>query len=296
MSDTALTISICNQDGMRATLSPVGAALCELHVPDSENVSGDVVSSHPSQRFSGVTVGRVANRIGKGMFVQDGELYHLTRNEGDHHLHGGSEAPLGQMLWSAECSPSSVRFHVQSPDGADGYPGTLDVWSSYSLTDDNTLIMEFKARTDRPTPVNLTNHTYWNLGGPIQGHELQIQANHFAPTDDELIPTGKLEPVAGTDLDFTRLKPLGTRAFDCTFGLDSGAPAATLKDPVTGRCMEVRTTQVALQLFTTKRALCLEAQGFPNAVHQESFPSVILHPDKVYTHTTIHRFWNESPR
>jgi aldose 1-epimerase len=285
--------SICNTNGIRAILSSRGASLLELHLPDASGEQMNVVDSRPSHRFAGVTIGRVANRIRDGAFDLDGEHFELTRNEGKHHLHGGSQEPLDELLWDAEKTPSSVRFHIQSPHGTGGYPGTLDVQASFLLTEDNALVMEYSATTDRPTPVNLTNHAYWNLGGPIQEHELMIGAQRYAPTDKELIPTGSLDRVAGTALDFTRPRPLGAAPIDHTFGLDNCSPAAVLKSLQSSRCMEVQTTQAALQLFTTEHALCLEAQGFPDAVHQTSFPSVILRPGEVYFQTTIHRFWNE---
>ena len=285
--------SICNTNGIRAILSSRGASLLELHFPDASGEQVNVVDSRPDHRFAGVTIGRVANRIRDGAFDLDGEHFELTRNEGNHHLHGGSQEPLDELLWNAENTPSSVHFHVQSPHGTGGYPGTLDVQASFLLTEDNALVMEYSATTDRPTPVNLTNHAYWNLGGPIQEHELMIGAQRYAPTDKELIPTGSLDRVAGTALDFTQPRPLGAALIDHTFDLDNGSPAAVLKSSQSSRCMEVRTTQAALQLFTTEHALCLEAQGFPDAVHQTSFPSVILRPGEVYFQTTIHRFWNE---
>jgi aldose 1-epimerase len=281
---------IQNASGLSARLSTLGAALVEVSVPDREGRLADVLCHAKDQRYAGVTVGRVANRICAGRFELEGEVFELTRNEGQHHLHGGGERSLDKLVWDVEPSPSAVTFEVRSPDGADGYPGNLDVRVTYLVTGDRELIIRYRATTDRPTPVNLTNHAYWNLGGAVEEHELALHASQFAPTDEELIPTGAIQPVEGTALDFRSLRRLGSDRFDHTFVLESGAPAATLSHGATGRRMEVFTTQPTLQLFVTQQALCLELQGFPDAVNHRQFPSVILQPGDQYVQETTYRF------
>lgn len=282
--------TICNARGSWAKLSRLGAALLELHVPDSQGKLGNVVSSHPDHRFAGVTVGRVANRIRGARFELGGKSYELTPNEGSHQLHGGSKGPLDQLLWKGKGDSSSVSFRVMSPHGTDGFPGNLEICATYALTDDDELVMKYSVTTDRPTPVNLTNHTYWNLGGTLESHELMICAQEYAPTDSDLIPTGALESVQNSMHNFLHMRPVGSAKYDHTFALDSGSPAAVLWHPGSGRKMEVHTTQAALQLFTTEHALCLEAQAFPDAVNQPRFPSVVLNPADAYTQTTRHCF------
>jgi len=281
---------IRNASGLSVRLSSLGAALIEVLVPDREGRLADVLCHARSQRYAGVTVGRVANRICCGRFELEGAVFELTRNEGQHHLHGGGEQSLESLVWDVDPSPSAVTFGVRSPDGADGYPGTLDVLVTYLLTEDDELVIRYRATTDRPTPVNLTNHAYWNLGGAVEEHELVLHAAQFVPTDDDLIPTGAFHPVEGTALDFTSRRRLGSDPFDHTFVLESGTPAATLSHGATGRRMEVFTTQPTLQLFVTQQALCLELQGFPDAVNHSQFTSVILQPGAEYVQETTHRF------
>jgi aldose 1-epimerase len=290
MPSVPSTHLIQNTSGLSARLSSLGAALIEVLVPDREGRVSDVLCHAEEQRYAGVTVGRVANRICGGRFELDGETFQLTRNEGEHHLHGGGEASLEKLIWDPDPSPSAVTFGVRSPDGADGYPGNLDVRVTYAVTENDELVIRYHATTDRPTPVNLTNHAYWNLGGPVEEHELALHASQFAPTDDDLIPTGSIRPVEGTALDFTSPRRLGADPFDHTLVLDAGAPAVTLRHGATGRCMEVFTTQPTLQLFVTRKALCLELQGFPDAVNHSQFPSVILQPGDPYVQETTHRF------
>lgn len=290
MTSSPGTHLIQNGSGLGVRLSALGAALVEVLVPDRDGRIADVLCHAQDQRYAGVTVGRVANRICRARFELEGEVFELTRNEGEHHLHGGGERSLERLVWDVEPSSSSVTFETRSPDGADGYPGTLDVRVTYSVTEDDELVIHYQARTDRPTPVSLTNHAYWNLGGAVEEHELALHASQFVPTDDDLIPTGAIRSVEGTALDFTSPRRLGSDPFDHTLVLDAGAPAATLSHGATGRRMEVFTSQPALQLFVTQHALCLEAQGFPDAVNHPQFPSVTLQPGEPYVQKTTHRF------
>ncbi|MAG63655.1 MAG: aldose epimerase family protein [Planctomycetota bacterium] len=290
MTSAPGTHLIRNASGLSVRLSPLGAALVEVLVPDREGRFADVLCHAKDQRYAGVTVGRVANRICRARFALEGEVYELTRNEGEHHLHGGGEQSLEKLVWDAEPSDSSVTFGVRSPDGADGYPGSLDVRVTYALAESDELVIRYHATTDRPTPVNLTNHAYWNLGGAVEEHELALHAAQCVPTDDDLIPTGAIQSVEGTALDFTSPRRLGSDPFDHTFVLEPGAPAATLSHGATGRRMQVFTTQPALQLFATRQALCLEVQGFPDAVNHPQYPSVVLQPGEQYVQETTHRF------
>jgi len=252
-----------------------------------------------ANRYLGCTVGRCANRIAGAGFELDGEVVRLTANEGRHHLHGGEQG-LDQVIWSARPDPEagSVRFEHVSPDGHEGYPGRLFVAVTYTLTEIDELRLDYEAVTSRATPVNLTHHSYWNLGVDSADHLLWIGATRFTPTDDELIPTGAIEPVAGTPLDFTRERPIGFggpggKPFDHNFVLDRAhgelTLAARLTDPGSHRSLEVLTTEPGLQLFVADGAVCLEAQHFPDAVHHPGFPPVILRPGGTYRQQTVYR-------
>ncbi|MCZ6597671.1 MAG: galactose mutarotase [Planctomycetota bacterium] len=326
------------QGGLRARVTTLGATLVELWAPDRRGELADVVlgfdtlagyQSEENQYF-GCTVGRCANRIAQGAFVLDGRTVQLSTNEGPHHLHGGHRG-LDRSNWRARVEEDgqqpAVRFSTTNPAGAEGYPGTLDVSVTYALVGDLELRLDYVATCSETCPVNLTNHSYFNLAGAgegtILGHELWIAAEHYLPVDDLLIPTGSIEPVAGTALDFrTRhpARPLGlgigaleaepSHGYDHNFVLDhaSGelALAARLRDPTSGRTLELLTTEPGLQVYsgndlhgqTGKRnqryerhgAIALEAQEFPDAVHQPAFPPVILRPGQSYAQTTVYRF------
>ena len=327
----AYRYSLTNANGLIARLTNWGATLTELHVPDRSGRLGDVVlgfdnldqylGEHP---YFGATIGRVANRIAAGRFTLDGRVHQLSRNAGPHHLHGGMRG-FDRVLWRAERLPTpavGVRFSHVSPDGDEGYPGRLEVAVTMALTDADELVMDFTATTDQATPVNLTNHAYFNLAGQgdVLGHQLEIRADYFTPTDLELIPTGTLDPVEGTPLDFRHPTAIGARlgqlsgdppGYDHNFVITrpgkGPALAALVFEPATGRTMEVTTTEPAVQLYTAnafdgtitgKRGigyrryagLALETQHFPDALNQPDFPSIVLRPGETYRQTTVFRF------
>jgi aldose 1-epimerase len=325
--------TLTNAKGMKAQVMTYGATLVGLWVPDRDGKLADVVLGfddlqgylklHP---FFGSTVGRVANRIAKGKFTLDGREYKLFVNNGPNTLHGGKKG-FDKQNWLVEQPKGGrtlVRLRYVSPDGEEGYPGTLSASVTYTLTDDNELRLDYEATCDKATPVNLTNHSYFNLAGQgtgtILNHELTLEADKYTPPDDTLIPTGKIEPVAGTPLDFTKPHAIGERldqlkgdprGYDHNFVLNSGgkklAPAARVREPKTGRVMEVLTTEPGIQFYTgnfldgsvkgkggvayPKHAgLCLETQHFPDSVNHSNFPSTILRPGEVYRSTTIYKF------
>ena len=330
----ALTLK--NAGGMSAVLSPFGARLVELRVPDRDGTPGNVVLGfddtqgyrrHASLYF-GATVGRVAGRIAHSAFSLDGRRFELAPNEGPHHVHGGTERSLDRVKWSAEVVETEygrgVAFEYLSPDGEEGYPGNLAVRAEYSLSERNELWTVFTAVTDAPTPVNITNHAYWNLNGAgpqfVLDHELTVAAERFVAMDDELIPTGALEPVDGTVLDFRRPRRLGDRlptdgaqpwpGFDSAFVLDAhDMPdvSVRLHDPASGRTMDVHTSEPSIQMYTANRlpeltgrdgrpyragnAICLEPQRMPDAVNRPEFPSIVVAPGEEYRHTTCYRFY-----
>ncbi len=329
--------TLTNRHGMTAKVMTYGATLTELIVPDRAGRPADVVLGFDriepylaGTPYFGATVGRVANRIARGTFTLNGKTYHLATNNGPHHLHGGNVG-FDKVVWQAEVIPANdgqaVKFTHRSPDGDEGYPGTLDVTVTYTLTDGNELRLDYTATTDKPTPLNLTNHTYFNLAGEGNGlildHVMMIAADSFTPTDDLLIPTGQILPVKGTMMDFTSPTPLGARidkvpsappgGYDHNFVLrpaPAGQPlrlAARVVEPRSGRTMEVRTTEPAIQLYTGNfldgtiknrngvpylkhSAFCLETQHYPDSVNHPNFPSTILEPGTLYRSTTVYAF------
>jgi aldose 1-epimerase len=321
--------TLTNTNGLVAKITNLGTIITELHVPDRKGALGDVVlgfdnlaqyaKGHPC---FGCTVGRVANRIAKGRFTLDGKTYTLAINNGPNHLHGGMEG-FHKKVWKAEPQPgAAVKFSYTSPDGEEGYPGTLAVAVTMTLTDANELRLDYRATTDRATPVNLTNHSYFNLAGhgDVLRHELMIAADRYTPFDSTQIPTGEIKPVKGTPFDFTEPRAIGSRisqlhtvppGYDHNFVLNSGgkslALAARVYEPESGRVMEVQTTEPGLQLFTANGldgsiigvggvpyprygGLCLEVEHFPDSINQPGFPSVVLRPDQIYRQTTAFKF------
>jgi aldose 1-epimerase len=330
---TPVDLYVLKNGGITAKVMTYGAIITELDVPDRRGKPADVVlgfdnlegylAGHP---YFGAAIGRVANRIAKGRFTLDGKDYTLAVNNGPNSLHGGLKG-FDKVVWKAEevSGPAgpAVRLTYRSRDGEEGYPGNLDVGVTYTVTSD-ALRIDYTAATDQATPVNLTNHTYFNLAGPASGsilkHELMLAADQYTPVDDTLIPTGEIKAVQGTPLDFTTPMPIGARidqlkgdpvGYDHNFVLRGGsngpALAARVHDPESGRVMEVFTTEPGLQFYTGNfldgslkgkggvvyrkhQALCLEADHFPDAVHHPNFPSVILRPGTTYTQTTIYKF------
>jgi aldose 1-epimerase len=327
---------LTNAKDMKAKIVTYGAILTELHVPDREGRFDDVVlgfenldgylAGHP---FFGATVGRVANRIAKGQFTLDGKEYKLAINNGPNSLHGGLRG-FDKVVWKAESRQAadsvSVKLTYVSPDGEEGYPGNLSATITYTLTDQNELKIDYRATTDKATPVNLTNHSYFNLAGPkegdVLGHELMLAADKYTPADETLIPTGEIKPVKGTPLDFATPTSMGARieqlkgkgqpgGYDHNYVLNGGGKAlalgARVYEPKTGRVLEMLTTEPGVQLYTGNfldgklkgkggvvyqkhSGFCLEAQHFPDSVNHASFPSVILRPGKTYTQTTVYKF------
>ncbi len=325
-----------NAHGLTMKIMTYGGILVELQAPDRQGKLEAVtlgfdtlegyLGDHP---YFGATVGRYANRIAKGRFTLDGKAYTLATNNGPNHLHGG-KLGLSRVVWAAEPVQTDaavgVKLTYTSPDGQDGYPGTLTATVVYTLTNDDALRIDYTATTSQATPVNLTNHTYWNLGGPssrsILDHRLMLAADKYLPVDDTLIPTGELANVAGTPFDFTRLTSIGSRiaqvtgdppGYDHCFvlrGQDGAlALAARLADPVSGRTMEIYTTQPGIQFYTgnfldgsaanghypRNAGLCLETQHYPDSPNRPEFPTVILRPGQIYRQTTVHRFGVQEP-
>ena len=325
--------TLWNNSGAMVRIITYGAIVTELHMPDRYGQFGDVVLGFDNLRqyeiespYFGCAPGRVANRIAGGIFTLDGRQYRLATNNGPNHLHGGVVG-IDKRVWQAQPFSSddgpALRLRYFSPDGEEGYPGNLGITMTYTLTHDNDLKIEYEAETDQPTPVNLTHHGYFNLAGQgagdVLGHLLHLYAGRYTPTDEQLIPTGKIVSVAGEPVDFTMPTAIGKRigemtiagGYDLNYAIDGGGRpntlAATVYDPFSGRYMQVVTDQPGIQLYTgnflngtlvgkggavyEKHAgFCLEAQHFPDAVNQPEFVSIILQPGEVYRQTTVYRF------
>ena len=323
-----------NAHGMTVRLITYGATVTELHVPDRNGHLADVVlgfdrlDQYETQSpYFGCIVGRVAFRITRGQFELDGNTYQLTLNTGPHHLHGGVKG-LAWVVWKAEPVAGeqgpAVKLTYRSPDGDQGYPGNLDVAVLYALNDRNEMRIDYTATTDRPTPVNLSHHGYFNLAGAgsgdVWGHVLRLDAGRYSVTNEAIIPTGELAPVEGTRLDFTTPTALGARldhaggavvGYDLAYLLDrrddSLAHVATMHEPVSGRVMEVDTTAPAMIFYTGEyldgtlagkggvvyprhAGFCLEPGHLPDSVHHPGFPPVILRPGETYRQTSVYRF------
>lgn len=299
---------------MQARVMTYGATLTQLVVPDRQGNLANVVLGFDSLKpylgphpYFGATIGRCANRIARGRFTLDGVACQLAINDPPNHLHGGVLG-FDRVVWNAAATDAGVRFSYQSPDGEEGYPGNLSVSVTYALTDRNELVLSYVATTDKATPVNLTHHSYFNLAGAGEGtvldHELQLLADHFTPVDDTQIPTGEIRAVAGGPMDFRDPVAVGAHIRDLAGGYDhnyvlnskdgSLGLAAVLREPRTGRRMEVLTTEPGIQLYTANAlghaGLCLETQHFPDAVNQPDFPSTILEAGQTYRQETIYRF------
>ncbi|MDB6037089.1 MAG: Aldose 1-epimerase [Verrucomicrobiales bacterium] len=309
-----------NSKGMSVKVMTWGATITEIMAPDRNGALTNVVlgsanfedykKGYPS---AASVIGRVANRIAKARFTLDGTEYKLAANNGENAIHGGLKG-FSQMVWEGEplslrARESAVRFSYSSKDGEEGYPGNLTVHVTYTLTDKNELRLDYEANTDKATPINLTNHAYFNLAGSgnCLDHELWIDADRHTPADKDMIPTGEIVPVAGMPFDFRKPTRVGARieelkpqlnGYDHSFVLnkDARSPeiAARVTEPTTGRIMEVRTTQPGVQLYTGNhvqhRGLCLETQHFPDSVHHANFPSTILRPGERFKYSTTFSF------
>jgi aldose 1-epimerase len=325
-----------NAAGVEVRAINYGGIVTSLKVPDRSGAMGDIVlgfdsldsyvKDHP---FFGAIVGRYGNRIGRARFTLDGRSYPLAANNGPNHLHGGVRG-FDKHVWRAEAMPgraNGVIFSRTSPDGEEGYPGTLTVRVSYELTDRNELVVDYHATTDKATPVNLTQHSYFNLAGEGAGdilqHVLTINADRYTPVDGTLIPTGELAPVKGTPFDFTTATAIGARignndpqlkngqGYDHNWALnrtgDGLSPAARVVEPTRGRTLEVSTTEPGMQFYTgnfldgkltgksgraysRRSGFCLETQHFPDSPNQPNFPSTILKPGDEYRSRTVFTF------
>ncbi|MET3877405.1 aldose epimerase family protein [Chitinophaga sp. OAE865] len=325
-----LQYTLKNANGMEVKILNYGGTITDIITPDKQGEKGNVVLSYDSlsgyqqkgQPYFGALVGRYANRIANAKFKLDGKEYTLAPNNNGNSLHGGLKG-FDKVVWAATpAGDSSLQLVYNSKDGEEGYPGNLQATVTYTLTPDNALQITYKATTDKPTPVNLTNHAYFNLSAgkdsTILGHELSLKASRYTPVNDKLIPTGKLEPVKGTPMDFTTAKKIGADigkvkgGYDHNWVLDKQEgvleTVATLYDPTSGRYMEVATTQPGIQFYTgnfldgtltntrngqkyvQNAALCLETQHFPDSPNQPSFPNVILKPGDTFSQTTVYKF------
>jgi aldose 1-epimerase len=329
--------TLTNAAGDVVKLLSRGATLSEWHVKDKNGQVADVLFGFDDvagyedtarNMYFGCTTGRVANRIANAKFTLDGVEYTLAANDnGLHTLHGGATKSLDKVVWRGESFKKTgergVVFTYSSPDGEEGFPGKLDMKVTYTLTDKNEIRIEYEATTDKATPVNLTNHAYFNLAGhgaeTINDHELKIVADNYTPVDATLIPTGEIAPVAGTVFDFREFHKIGERVaeldnkpgkgYDHNYALNNQdgdlALAAVLREPASGRVLSVFTTEPGIQFYggnflnggkgkdgktyAHRSGLCLETQHYPNAVNQPKFASIILRPGEKYTHTCVYQ-------
>ena len=335
--DSVHVFTLTNARGVELRATDYGGIVLSLRTPDRNGTLGDIVLGYDDLAgylkdtpYFGALVGRYANRIAKGRFTLDGATYHLAINNGPNALHGGVRG-FDKVLWSAspraDAKGASLVLRYTSRDGEEGYPGTLRVRVTYTLTDRNQLAIEYVATTDRATPVNLTQHSYFNLGGDGSGdvlsHVMTIDADHFTPVDSTLIPTGVLQRVDGTPFDFRRGAAIGARIGMADTQLKNGggydhnfvirrsgrglAHAAHVVEPKSGRTLDVATTEPGLQFYTgnfldgsnvgkgghvyrRRNGFCLETQHFPDSPNQPRFPSTILRPGHEYRSRTVYTF------
>ncbi|WP_429206425.1 aldose epimerase family protein [Massilia sp. UYP11] len=323
--------TLTNAGGMVAKIIDFGGVITELHAPDRDGNFADVVLGFGSLEhyrtdspYFGALIGRYGNRIRHGRFTLDGQEVQLPVNNGNNHLHGGPDG-FDRVKWEAAVIGASLRLRYRSVDGEMGYPGNLDATVTYTLLDTNELVVSFHAVTDKATPVNLTQHSYFNLAGDgdILGHVLNIEADAFVAIDAESIPTGELTPVSGTPFDFRTPRPIGERigwpdeqlghggGYDHTFVLDKPQGkalrrAARVYEPGSGRVLELWTEEPGVQFYSGnfldgslagkgrtyphRSGLCLEPQHFPDSPNQPQFPDVILRPGQVYQTESRFRF------
>lgn len=324
-----------NKIGATVSITNFGGRIVSLIVPDQNNKLTDVVLGYDSigayrkkgEPFFGAIIGRYGNRIGKGKFTLEGKQYSLQLNDGPNTLHGGTDGFYAKVWNVKQIDKQKLELTYVSNDGEAGYPGTLSVKVIYSLSDDNALKIDYTATTDKATIVNLTNHAYFNLSGAgnktILDHEIMIDANEFTPVDSTLIPTGKLQPVAGSAFDFTKAKTIGKsieekeeqlkfgKGYDHNFALthhDGKTPVAIVKSPISGITLEVYTTEPGLQFYSGnfltgvdndgkgrksyphRSAFCLETQHFPDAPNHPNFASTELKAGQTYQTSTTYKF------
>jgi len=328
--------TLTNPHGLEMRVITYGGIITSLKVPDRSGHLGDIVLGFDTidgylkdPPYFGALIGRYGNRIAKGQFTLDGNTFKLATNNGPNHLHGGVKG-FDKVLWNVvpgtDSTGVSVTLSRTSPDGEEGFPGNLQATVRYMLTDKNELAIDYRATTDKATPVNLTQHSYFNLAddsGDILGHELTIHASRYTPVDATLIPTGELATVEMTPFDFRKATAIGARisadnvqlknggGYDHNWVLDrSGSglqPAARLVDPKSGRTLEVATTEPGLQFYSgnfldgsitgkggrvyrRRTGLCLETQHYPDSPNHPNFPSSILKPGQTYSSQTVFTF------
>lgn len=322
--------TLTNSNGLKAEIITYGGIVTSLQVPDRNGKFADIVLGcdspdeyAKSSTYFGALIGRFGNRIAKGKFTLNGVEYKLATNNGPNHLHGGIKG-FDKVVWNAKQMQTdqgpALKLTYQSRDGEEGYPGNLSCTVIYTLTNNNELKISYEAKTDKATVINLTHHSYFNLGGhnsgDILGHELIINADRFTPVDKDLIPTGEIKPVKGTPMDFTKPMAIGSRikqvqgGYDHNYVLNSSdgslALAASVYEPKSGRVMEIFTTEPGIQFYTGNfldgsvkgkgavynkhNGFCLETQHFPDSPNKPNFPSVVLKPGEKYTQLTVHRF------
>jgi aldose 1-epimerase len=330
-SDEAIEeYTLSNGRGVLVRILTWGGIIREIRTPDRDGNGADIVLGYDSlapyevrHPYFGTLTGRFANRIAKGLFSLDGQTYRLATNNGVNHLHGGING-FDRKVWKAQphsdANAASLQLDLVSPDGDEGYPGTVSVKIVYTLNTQNQLRIDYVATTTKATPLNLTSHSYFNLSGHNSGSVLEQQltlfANSYLPVDDTLIPTGTQAPVKDSPFDFTIQKHIGAQIAEVGIGYDHNfivagtpgelRPVAHAWDPRSGRTLEVASTQPGVQFYTGNHLVnepgkggavyekhagfCLETQNFPNAVNQTSFPSAILRPGETYEHTTVFTF------
>lgn len=327
---------LTNKNGCEVTVTNYGAKIVSLMVPDKNGTLTDVVTGHQTidgyltseEPYFGAVCGRVANRIAKGRFTLDGKEYTLAINNGPNHLHGGIKG-FNAVVWDVKAiSENSIQLFYLSIDGEEGYPGNLSVTVTYVLTDDNSLDIYYEAKTDKPTILNLTNHSYFNLSGAgdpyIGDHVLKLNADWYLPTDETLIPLGDPEQVFGTPMDFTVEHVIGERIDDdfqpLIFGkgydhnyiinkdnVDDYVFTGVCRSPKTGIKMEIYTSQPGIQLYTgnwltgnfagkngqrypKRSAVCFETQHYPDSINHPEYPSIVLRPDEIFSSRTTYKF------
>jgi aldose 1-epimerase len=321
--------TLTNKDGDVVTISNYGGTVTSWVMPDKNGNKSSIIIGfdsldtylqHPP--YFGALIGRYGNRIGNAQFKIGDSVYHLAPNNGKNTLHGGLKG-FDKVVWDASVTDSanpSLTLKYMSKDGEEGFPGNLNVTVTYTLSDDNGLKIEYTATTDKPTPVNLTNHSYFNLTGSVSNtildHSLMIDADNYTPVDTSLIPTGEIKPVKGTPFDFTAAKKIGQDIASVPGGYDHNfvlnkkdttpGKVAVLSDSLSGRQLEVYTTEPGLQFYTgnflngkftnhdgnpinTHTALCMETQHFPDSPNKPGFPSTILQPGQTYHSVTEYK-------